>query len=108
SPEEVLSKAVGPYGDVLLGVPNLASGLYESMDRMSTGKEFSPTEISIKTMRTILMFERAIPMRGDMQKLLREYEKDIKAEKRRKSKPAGDIILNMENSGTEFDVPLTE
>lgn len=103
---EILAQGAGIYGDVAMGMFDLGAATYEAMDKMNKGEELEPDEIMIDGIRTMLMFNRLVPLRGDMQKLLRNYERHVKAEARaiKKIKSTGEGV----ETGTEFDTPSYE
>ncbi len=98
---EVIQDFAGPWGTATTSLMDLSVFGYESMEAlMDNDSEITSQQLMIDGLRNVAMLGRWMPLRGDAQKLLKAYDKKLKAEARQKGS-GGDP----ENAGTEFELP---
>jgi hypothetical protein len=102
-----ISEVSGVYGDLLTAGMEMGNNMtrqtMESLDLLEESDEIDSRIMFIQNMKDASLLLRMVPFRGDLQKLLRNYEKKLKAEK--KSTTGGGSI---DNVGTEFELPEYE
>ena len=104
--KDVSSESLGVYGDVLNSGLDITAAGVESMIRLAEGEEIDGNELFFRMLKDLAMFEKRIPFRGDIQKLIRNWENKVRAEKRMAGKRKNNS--NGDESGTEFEVPEFE
>ena len=107
--DKVIAEGFGGFGDLLLVGKDIAIDLpimaYKSADGLDQDEELDFKILQWRLLYDAAILNKWVPLRGDMQKLIREYDKKLKAQKRASSKtfsPGG------EEAGTEFEFPEYE
>ncbi|HEY0751195.1 MAG TPA: hypothetical protein VGD26_08565, partial [Chitinophagaceae bacterium] len=106
SRKDIMAEGVGIYGNIGLAAADIGTMTLNALDRLEAGEELEVDAITVDGIRAWLLLSKMMPMRGDLQKLLRNYSKKLKAEERaakeRKTFPEGVEGIEV---GTEFELP---